>query len=83
MIIEIRDKHELKTCGLLADNIYEVDKLKVSENYQLFYWNAFKENDAPHHKEVSKKKKKIIEYDGDVPSALVVISSYLREKNVT
>ncbi|BBH02059.1 hypothetical protein Prudu_012510, partial [Prunus dulcis] len=56
VIIAIRDKHELETSGLLADNIYGVDKLK--------------ENDAPHdYKELSKK---FVKYDGGIHLALKV-----------
>ncbi|XP_021825696.1 TMV resistance protein N-like [Prunus avium] len=80
VIITTREKHGLDTCGLLADNIYEVDKLKVGEDFQLFCRKAFKENDAPHdYKELSKK---FVEYAGGIPLALVVLGSYLRGKNV-
>ncbi|XP_016648578.1 PREDICTED: TMV resistance protein N-like [Prunus mume] len=80
VIITTREKHELDTCGLLADSIYEVDKLKVGEDFQLFCRKAFKENDAPHdYKELSKK---FVEYAGGIPLALEVLGSCLRVKNV-
>ncbi|CAL9017810.1 unnamed protein product [Prunus brigantina] len=80
-VIITREKHELDTCGLLADSIYEVDNLKVGEDFQLFCRKAFKVNDAPHdYKELSKK---FVEYAGGIPLALEVLGSCLRVKNVT
>ncbi|XP_021825695.1 TMV resistance protein N-like [Prunus avium] len=80
VIITTREKHELDKCGLLADGIYEVDKLKVGEDSQLFCRKAFEKEENDDYKELSKK---FVEYAGGIPLALVVLGSYLRGKNIT
>ncbi|KAJ4717271.1 putative Disease resistance protein [Melia azedarach] len=78
VLITSRDKHLLKTHGV--DKVFELGKLNFDESRLLFCMKAFKSHDPMESYECLSKL--LIEYADGLPLALIVLGSFLYDKNV-
>ncbi|KAI4367439.1 hypothetical protein MLD38_023177 [Melastoma candidum] len=77
IIITTRDKHLLEAHGV--DYCHEVKELNYLESYRLFCWNAFRKPDPP--EDFKDLTKSIIEYAKGLPLAIIVLGSFLCNRN--
>jgi hypothetical protein len=80
IIVTTRDRKLLTDHGVVDDLIYEVEELDINEAFELFRWNAFRE-DKPTD-DFLELMKGVIRYVGGLPLALEVLGSHLRGKDI-
>lgn len=77
IIITTRDKHLLEAHGV--DYSHEVKELNYLQSYRLFCWNAFRKPDPPY--DFKDLTHNIIEYAKGLPLAVIVLGSFLCNRN--
>ncbi|XP_062158555.1 TMV resistance protein N-like isoform X2 [Alnus glutinosa] len=81
IIITTRDREVLTDHEVVDDLIYEVEELDINEAFELFRWNAFRDDEATD--DLLELMKDAINYVGGLPLALEVLGSYLYRKDIS